>query len=75
MGTTTAARHYATTNPYTGETVREFDSLSREQLDRAVAAAGDAFGGWRRRPISERPRARAASASCWPTVRSDSRAS
>jgi succinate-semialdehyde dehydrogenase/glutarate-semialdehyde dehydrogenase len=54
MGTATAAHHYATVNPYTGETVREFDTLSREQVDRAVAAAHDAFGRWRRRPISER---------------------
>jgi succinate-semialdehyde dehydrogenase/glutarate-semialdehyde dehydrogenase len=54
MGTATAAHHYATVNPYTGETVQEFDTLSREEVDRAVAGAHEAFGRWRRRPISER---------------------
>jgi succinate-semialdehyde dehydrogenase/glutarate-semialdehyde dehydrogenase len=54
MGAATAAHHYVTINPYTGETVREYDTLSREEVDRAVAAAHDAFGRWRRRPISER---------------------
>ncbi|MEA2231806.1 MAG: succinate-semialdehyde dehydrogenase / glutarate-semialdehyde dehydrogenase [Solirubrobacteraceae bacterium] len=54
MSTATAAHHYATTSPYTGETVREFDTLSREEVDRAVAAADDAFTGWRQRPIGER---------------------
>jgi succinate-semialdehyde dehydrogenase/glutarate-semialdehyde dehydrogenase len=54
MGTATTARHYASTNPYTGETVREFDTLSQEEVDRAVEVAHDAFGRWRQRPISER---------------------
>jgi succinate-semialdehyde dehydrogenase / glutarate-semialdehyde dehydrogenase len=54
MATATAASHYATVNPYTGETVREFEALSREELDRAVTTAHDAFERWRRRPISER---------------------
>jgi succinate-semialdehyde dehydrogenase / glutarate-semialdehyde dehydrogenase len=54
MGTATATRHYATVNPYTGETVKEFDTLSRDEVDRAVAAAHDAFLDWRERPIAER---------------------
>jgi succinate-semialdehyde dehydrogenase/glutarate-semialdehyde dehydrogenase len=54
MGTATAAHHYATVNPYTGETVREFDTLTRDEVDAAVATAHEAFGRWRRRPISER---------------------
>jgi succinate-semialdehyde dehydrogenase/glutarate-semialdehyde dehydrogenase len=54
MGTATGANHYATTNPYTGECVREFDTLDGEQIDRAVQAAHEAFGRWRRRPIGER---------------------
>jgi succinate-semialdehyde dehydrogenase/glutarate-semialdehyde dehydrogenase len=54
MSTATATRPYATTNPYTGETVREFARLGREEVDRAVAAADDAFANWRARPISER---------------------
>jgi succinate-semialdehyde dehydrogenase / glutarate-semialdehyde dehydrogenase len=53
MSTATAA-HYATVNPYTGETLKEFETLSRDQVDRAVAAADEAFESWRRRPIAER---------------------
>jgi succinate-semialdehyde dehydrogenase / glutarate-semialdehyde dehydrogenase len=54
MGTATATRHYATVNPYTGETVKEFDTLTRDEVDRAVAGAHDAFLAWRERPIAER---------------------
>jgi succinate-semialdehyde dehydrogenase/glutarate-semialdehyde dehydrogenase len=54
MGTATAAHHYATTNPYTGERVREFDTLDGAQVDQAVQTAHEAFGRWRRRPIGER---------------------
>jgi succinate-semialdehyde dehydrogenase/glutarate-semialdehyde dehydrogenase len=54
MGTATAAKHYATTDPYTGKRVREFDSLGGEQIDRAIQGAHEAFGRWRRRPIGER---------------------
>jgi succinate-semialdehyde dehydrogenase/glutarate-semialdehyde dehydrogenase len=54
MATATAAHHYATTNPYTGEVVREFDTIDTAEVDRAVEAAHDAFGRWRRRPIEER---------------------
>jgi acyl-CoA reductase-like NAD-dependent aldehyde dehydrogenase len=42
MGTATAARHYATVNPYTGETVREFESLTRDEVDAAIVEAHDA---------------------------------
>ena len=48
---TATAHHYATVNPYTGEVVREFDSLA---VDRAVESAHRAFGAWRDRPIEER---------------------
>ncbi len=41
-------------NPYSGETVKEFDTLTREQVDQAVTAAHDAFLAWRERPIAER---------------------
>jgi succinate-semialdehyde dehydrogenase/glutarate-semialdehyde dehydrogenase len=54
MGTATATRHYATVNPYTGETVKEFDTLTRDEVDHAVEAAHDAFLAWRERPIAER---------------------
>ena len=51
---TATAHHYATVNPYTGEVVREFDSLDAAAVDRAVEDAYRAFGPWRRRPIAER---------------------
>jgi succinate-semialdehyde dehydrogenase/glutarate-semialdehyde dehydrogenase len=54
MGTATAAHHYATINPYTGEVVREFESLDSTEVDRAVETAHEAFGSWRRRPIEDR---------------------
>jgi succinate-semialdehyde dehydrogenase/glutarate-semialdehyde dehydrogenase len=54
MATATASHHFATVNPYTGQTVAEFDTLDSEQVDQAVEAAHEAFGSWRRRPIEER---------------------
>jgi succinate-semialdehyde dehydrogenase/glutarate-semialdehyde dehydrogenase len=54
MATAAVSHHYATTNPYTGETLREFPSLDSAAVDRAVEAAHEAFGRWRRRPIEER---------------------
>jgi succinate-semialdehyde dehydrogenase / glutarate-semialdehyde dehydrogenase len=56
MTTQTANRAYATVNPYTNETVREFDSLDSDEVDAAVQAAHEAFASWRRRPIEERAR-------------------
>jgi succinate-semialdehyde dehydrogenase/glutarate-semialdehyde dehydrogenase len=53
MGTATA-HHYATINPYTGEVLREFETLDSAEVDRAVEAAHQAFGDWRRRPIGDR---------------------
>ncbi|MCW3008135.1 MAG: succinate-semialdehyde dehydrogenase [Solirubrobacterales bacterium] len=54
MATATAAHHYATTNPYTGQTVRAFDTLDAAAVDAAVYRAQDAFDAWRHRPIRER---------------------
>jgi succinate-semialdehyde dehydrogenase/glutarate-semialdehyde dehydrogenase len=54
MATVAAAHHYVTTNPYTGEVVREFDSLDDAAVDAAVGAAHAAFGRWRERLIAER---------------------
>jgi succinate-semialdehyde dehydrogenase / glutarate-semialdehyde dehydrogenase len=54
MATASKAPHYVTVNPYTGETVRAFETLDSEEVDRAVEASHDAFGRWRRRPIAER---------------------
>ena len=51
---TATAHHYATVNPYTGEVVREFDSVDADAVDRAVETAHQAFGAWRDRPIEER---------------------
>ena len=38
---------FASVNPYSNEVVREFPSLTREEIDRAVGAAYQAFGAWR----------------------------
>lgn len=38
----------ATINPATGETLRTFSSLSRDELDQKISAAADAFRGFRR---------------------------
>jgi succinate-semialdehyde dehydrogenase / glutarate-semialdehyde dehydrogenase len=51
---TATAQHYATVNPYTGEVVREFESLDAAGVDRAVETAHRAFSAWRVRPIEER---------------------
>jgi len=48
------ARPYATVNPYTGKTEREFPFLETDQVDGVVAAADAAFREWRRRPVAER---------------------
>jgi succinate-semialdehyde dehydrogenase/glutarate-semialdehyde dehydrogenase len=54
MATAAAAHHYATVNPYTGEVLREFDTLDEAGVDRAIETAHAAFMAWRRRPIEER---------------------
>jgi succinate-semialdehyde dehydrogenase/glutarate-semialdehyde dehydrogenase len=41
---TATTHHYATVNPYTGEVVREFDSLDAAAVERAVETAHRAFG-------------------------------
>ena len=41
---TATAHHYATVNPYTGEVVREFESLDAAAVDRAAESAHRAFG-------------------------------
>ncbi|WP_222266341.1 NAD-dependent succinate-semialdehyde dehydrogenase [Modestobacter marinus] len=48
------ARPYATVNPYTGETEREFPFLETDAVDGVVERAHAAFGEWRRRPVEER---------------------
>ena len=48
------ARPYATVNPYTGETEKEFPFLPTEQIDGVVEKAHAAFLDWRRRSVEER---------------------
>ena len=44
----------ATINPATGETLRTFESMSDDELDRRLDRAAHAFRRWRARPIAER---------------------
>jgi succinate-semialdehyde dehydrogenase / glutarate-semialdehyde dehydrogenase len=48
------ARPYATVNPYTGQTEKEFPFLETERIDDVVERAHAAFLEWRRRPVEER---------------------
>jgi succinate-semialdehyde dehydrogenase/glutarate-semialdehyde dehydrogenase len=50
----TGARPYATVNPYTGETEKEFPFLATAEIDGVVERAHAAFQEWRRRPVEER---------------------
>jgi succinate-semialdehyde dehydrogenase / glutarate-semialdehyde dehydrogenase len=50
------ARTYATVNPYTGETEKEFPFLETGEIDGVVEKAHAAFLEWRRRPVEERAR-------------------
>jgi succinate-semialdehyde dehydrogenase/glutarate-semialdehyde dehydrogenase len=51
---TTGARPYATVNPYTGETEKEFPFLETGEIDGVIERAHAAFQEWRRRPVEER---------------------
>jgi succinate-semialdehyde dehydrogenase/glutarate-semialdehyde dehydrogenase len=46
----------ATTNPNTGETLREFTALSAGELDQRLSRAHDAARAWRKTPLDERAR-------------------
>jgi succinate-semialdehyde dehydrogenase/glutarate-semialdehyde dehydrogenase len=48
------ARPYATVNPFTGKTEKEFPSLDSGEIDGVVEKAHAAFLEWRRRPVEER---------------------
>jgi succinate-semialdehyde dehydrogenase/glutarate-semialdehyde dehydrogenase len=48
------ARPYATVNPYTGETEKEFPFLDTGEVDGVIERAHAAFREWRRRPVEER---------------------
>jgi succinate-semialdehyde dehydrogenase/glutarate-semialdehyde dehydrogenase len=43
-------------NPATGEVLEEFGEATDDEVTRALAFAGDAFYGWRRRSFAERAR-------------------
>lgn len=45
---------YATTNPYTNETLATFPGIGDEELERAVGTAQTAFEDWRARSFEER---------------------
>jgi succinate-semialdehyde dehydrogenase/glutarate-semialdehyde dehydrogenase len=70
MAQTTAGTRssFATVNPYTNELVREFPSLSGEEVDRVVERAHRASQPWRERAVEERARvvSRRRSALCVP---------
>ncbi|MDQ1679552.1 MAG: succinate-semialdehyde dehydrogenase / glutarate-semialdehyde dehydrogenase [Frankiaceae bacterium] len=46
----------ATINPVTGETVKTFDALSREELERKLARAHEAFSSYRLTSLDDRAR-------------------
>ncbi len=49
-----SGRHGPVYNPATGEVARQVDFASAEEVDAAVAAANEAFSGWRATSISRR---------------------
>src|SRR3954449_9089561 len=49
-----AERRYATVNPFTGETEKEFTFTETSEIDGIIARAHAAFLEWRRRPVEER---------------------
>jgi hypothetical protein len=73
MSTAAAAHHYATTNRYTGETVREFDALSQIDAPSRRPTTRSAAGGSGR--SASVPRSCAAPVSRWPSAQTGSRAS
>lgn len=48
---------FATINPATGRTVREYPETTAAELERALHDAHETFGTWRRSPFSERSHA------------------
>ncbi|MCO7222059.1 aldehyde dehydrogenase family protein [Klenkia sp. PcliD-1-E] len=50
----TADRPYATVNPFTGETEREFEALTGDQVTAVVDRAHTAYLDWRQRSVTER---------------------
>ena len=53
-GTTGLKSTFASVNPYSNEVVREFPSLTEDEIDRAIDAAHRAFGAWRDERVERR---------------------
>src|SRR3954464_8430308 len=49
-----AERRYATVNPFTGETEKEFDYTETSEIDGIIGRAHAAYQEWRNRPVEER---------------------
>ncbi|MGY1740677.1 MULTISPECIES: NAD-dependent succinate-semialdehyde dehydrogenase [unclassified Blastococcus] len=47
-------RRYATVNPFTGETEKEFDFTPTEEIDGIIGRAHAAYQEWARRPVADR---------------------
>lgn len=45
---------YQTTNPYTGEVVKTFETATEAEIDAAIAKADSAFATWRDTPVEDR---------------------
>lgn len=45
---------YKTTNPYTGEVLKEFPTATPEDIQHGIACADETFKEWSLRPVSER---------------------
>ena len=45
---------YATTNPYTGETIKTFDTATPEEINQAISSTDAAFREWSQTPIEDR---------------------
>ena len=49
-----AERRYATVNPFTGETEKEFPFTETSEIDGIIERAHAAYQEWRNRPVEER---------------------
>ncbi len=45
---------YATTNPFTGDVEKTFETATAEQIEAAITLADQAFQTWRDKPVAER---------------------
>lgn len=45
---------YATTNPFTGDVEKTFETATTEQIEAAITLADQAFQTWRDKPVAER---------------------